>query len=130
MSNKLRTSRTGKINSVVRAQVVNGIARGWTAKETSYNTGISLGVLRHTAKKLDLAFIWTKAGPPPGRGSQRVPVKTLLRRDKHTIDTVLTELNKLVKLIPADSPRQIEVIKLLSFVRLRRNPPRWINRVA
>ena len=129
IATNLTPKRTGKPNNAIRAEVMNGIAKGWTAKETSYQTGIKVDILRYTAKKMNLAFIWTKAGSPPAKGDQPMSVKTLLRRDKHTIDTILTALNKLLKRMPPDSPHQLEVMKILSFVRMRRNPPRWIHRV-
>lgn len=117
------------VNPKTRAAVLDGIAKGWSAKHTALEHGMTESNLRVVAKKMKLSFPWQRLGMPPKGGSERIALKTLFGHNRVTSEYAMTQLRKALRQMDSRSPAAVQVAKVINFLHKRRSPPHWERRV-
>lgn len=116
-------------NPKVRAAVLDGIAKGWSAKQTALEHGMTESNLRNSAKKMNLSFPWQRLGMPPKGGREQISLKTLFKRNRVTSEYAMTQLRKALRQMDSRSPAAVQIAKVINFLQRRRSPPHWERRV-
>lgn len=113
----------------LRIAVADGVARGWTSKETAYHYNLTVDDVRRMASKMKTSFCWARLGIPPRYTSEPVPIKTLFKRHRHTSGTAARKILKVVQGMDKSSKEVAELLKVVGFLRKRTYPEAWESRI-
>lgn len=116
-------------SSKIRVAVIDGISKGWTAKETAFHHNFTVEEVRATAINMKMSFPWTRIGIPPKYTKEAVPLSTLFGRHRHTSAHAAAQIQKVVKRMGPKHPEAASLLKIVSFLRERTIPEAWESRI-
>lgn len=109
------TRRPYAASKSVAAAVRAGVARGLTAKEASYESGIPPSTLTKAAKRLGLAFKWAKIAKVPHH--MPMPTETLLNRERDLNRSLVIRIQKALASIAPSNPAYIILTDSIGLAR-------------
>lgn len=116
-------------NPKIKAAVLDGIAKGWSAKHTALEHGLKEESVRCHARSMDLSFPWQRYGTIPKKSKEKIPLTTLFKRNRATAETAMTQLRKALREMDTKSSAAVQVARVITYLQRRKDPPHWERRI-